>query len=115
MVAYRIKAPAAFGRLRVETTAADTPSSRVWPAAFGRLRVETKSTVSEVNLTRQPPSGGCVLKLGYELKAMPDGSPAAFGRLRVETKSYPVHLRHTDPAAFGRLRVETDFPSFSAS
>ena len=33
--------PAAFGRLRVETSALFFPSNKYLPAAFGRLRVET--------------------------------------------------------------------------
>ena len=57
--------PAAFGRLRVETSHGFSKSSGVGPAAFGRLRVETQSSADNGVLLSQP---------------------AAFGRLRVETK-----------------------------
>ena len=33
------------------------------PAAFGRLRVETFNLVMSIMIAPQPPSGGCVLKL----------------------------------------------------
>ena len=33
------------------------------PAAFGRLCVETRKPTTTTVPTRQPPSGGCVLKL----------------------------------------------------
>ena len=61
---------------------------------------------------RQPPSGGCVLKLRTALLLLPIGQPAAFGRLRVETNHFlNKGLTHA-PAAFGRLRVETVTFSF---
>ena len=57
--------PAAFGRLCVETNAWTAPTKTRQPAAFGRLCVETfiASWLLTVS-TPQPPSGGCVLKLG---------------------------------------------------
>ena len=60
---------------------------------------------------RQPPSGGCVLKLSFDLFSSPDFPAAAFGRLCVET-SYVTTVRtnQMDAAAFGRLCVET--PSY---
>ena len=62
--------PAAFGRLRVETSAPAARWSYVRPAAFGRLRVETPLTVTiALPLSAQPPSGGCVLKLLRYLRA----------------------------------------------
>jgi len=57
------EAPAAFGRLCVETSHALYVSSAFGPAAFGRLCVETNcSVLIPLNLATQPPSGGCVLK-----------------------------------------------------
>ena len=78
------------------------------PAAFRRLCVETADyNKSPGNAHAQPPSGGCVLKLGYELKAMPDGTPAAFRRLCVETMPPAGQVSAAAPAAFRRLCVET--------
>ena len=57
------EAPAAFGRLRVETMQEKYLMINKMPAAFGRLRVETRY--------------GDYLCRQYQ--------PAAFGRLRVET------------------------------
>ena len=55
----------------------------------------------------QPPSGGCVLKLGLALGGGLVVHPAAFGRLCVETRCDSVPERAKRPAAFGRLCVET--------
>ena len=56
------------------------------PAAFGRLRVETSIIVKSVPLPMvQPPSGGCVLKQSVWVVFEGSVVPAAFGRLRVET------------------------------
>ena len=56
--------PAAFGRLCVETVSACSAPKPPKPAAFGRLCVETPEFKKEMWLqARQPPSGGCVLKL----------------------------------------------------
>ena len=56
------------------------------PAAFGRLCVETSD---RLNITGrpgiQPPSGGCVLKLNLRSLIAFASAPAAFGRLCVET------------------------------
>ncbi|SUA36997.1 Uncharacterised protein [Neisseria mucosa] len=57
--------PAAFGRLCVETKPWIFANIFIIPAAFGRLCVETILHKSlRKNDTCQPPSGGCVLKLG---------------------------------------------------
>ena len=56
-------APAAFGRLCVETNSSTFTTSPPPPAAFGRLCVETKPDKLFGGLDSQPPSGGCVLKL----------------------------------------------------
>ena len=48
-----------------------------------------------------------MLKLGYELKAMPDGTAAAFRRLCVETMPPTQNKTSKRPAAFRRLCVET--------
>ena len=62
---------------------------------------------SNIETKRQPPSGGCVLKLtlieGFKWLKY----PAAFGRLCVETKKLNIYCRIPCPAAFGRLCVET--------
>ena len=57
--------PAAFGRLRVETVITPFATVQIAPAAFGRLRVETTMGMPFGAVMIQPPSGGCVLKLGY--------------------------------------------------
>ena len=62
-VALLVAVPAAFGRLCVETSAALSAYSRSLPAAFGRLCVETPVPLRPFRIARQPPSGGCVLKL----------------------------------------------------
>ena len=56
-------APAAFGRLCVETGISDLQDDFQHPAAFGRLCVETTLLQCRMLTARnQPPSGGCVLK-----------------------------------------------------
>ena len=77
------------------------------PAAFGRLCVETLSISSFTNNLPQPPSGGCVLKPSGFLSGFPSGFPAAFGRLCVETGGQGGTSGSGGPAAFGRLCVET--------
>ena len=58
-----IQDPAAFGRLCVETRCCRMGRRSFRPAAFGRLCVETRLYPKHTNRhTRQPPSGGCVLK-----------------------------------------------------
>ena len=54
------------------------------PAAFGRLCVETLHHLPTIAYEVQPPSGGCVLKL-HRYPAQSGQPPAAFGRLCVET------------------------------
>ena len=47
------------------------------PAAFGRLCVETYKLISiEGYGTTQPPSGGCVLKPEFEIKPTRVGNPS---------------------------------------
>ena len=59
---------AAFGRLCVETKDLKELGNNLKAAAFGRLCVETMlDDIFETNHRRQPPSGGCVLKL-YRLR-----------------------------------------------
>ena len=79
------EAPAAFGRLRVETRTMSARLKSRCPAAFGRLRVETIMVLFRTDV----------------------GKPAAFGRLRVETMPCVLLWLCCLPAAFGRLRVET--------
>ena len=78
-------APAAFGRLCVETRDWRRVSIRRRPAAFGRLCVETR---------------GQAARYGAWM-------PAAFGRLCVETLGMVKPITLAVPAAFGRLCVET--------
>ena len=79
---------AAFGRLCVET---NTPKSMPLAdnaAAFGRLCVETQlGEGNKLNIPRQPPSGGCVLKHHKMAGECMAQNAAAFGRLCVETAS----------------------------
>ena len=60
----QLMAPAAFGRLCVETTfRKQTETVKLAPAAFGRLCVETVLFAGAgCTGVGQPPSGGCVLK-----------------------------------------------------
>ena len=80
------------------------------PAAFGRLCVETVllRLAGVARVFHQPPSGGCVLKLRQRRIKVNRLGPAAFGRLCVETFAAPVRAEvGLPPAAFGRLCVET--------
>ena len=99
------------------------------PAAFRRLCVETDRRYKPGRTKRQPPSGGCVLKLIWNMGFLsftyqppsggcvlkPDGhvarpwrvSPAAFRRLCVETALWAKLDALDGPAAFRRLCVET--------
>ena len=56
---------------------------------------------------KQPPSGGCVLKLAESVSKGMENDAAAFGRLCVETLSSCWRRNHDRAAAFGRLCVET--------
>ena len=56
---------------------------------------------------RQPPSGGCVLKLHVPLNITSEKKAAAFGRLCVETAACELKNNNDVAAAFGRLCVET--------
>ena len=137
----RFPAPAAFGRLCVETQYPVCAETGTQPAAFGRLCVETASKPPNHVSHNQPPSGGCVLKRFFCIKNNQYNNPAAFGRLCVETLStikrnagdctqppsggcvlkpavFGVRPAARGPAAFGRLCVETEVvekPSASKS
>ena len=82
MVVY---SPAAFRRLCVETQTMQNLSQMLDPAAFRRLCVETFLENGFECKEFQPPSGGCVLKLGSNLFSCGIFLPAAFRRLCVET------------------------------
>ena len=56
--------PAAFRRLCVETIVSFSKPWTTVPAAFRRLCVETIRALVCSLIFAQPPSGGCVLKLG---------------------------------------------------
>ena len=99
--------PAAFGRLCVETKKQSSCFEGLNPAAFGRLCVETIDVGLKLNVKNQPPSGGCVLKLGLFSTFGHLALPAAFGRLCVETLLKLYGRNCQKPAAFGRLCVET--------
>ena len=58
------------------------------PAAFGRLCVETEQEDKLLDVVNQPPSGGCVLKHKAARIGKSRCLPAAFGRLCVET--FPI-------------------------
>ena len=78
------------------------------PAAFGRLCVETYAILSKWYPNKdQPPSGGCVLKPIKQNVIFTLCQPAAFGRLCVETNYIALKSYLVGPAAFGRLCVET--------
>ena len=131
--------PAAFRRLCVETGRDVLRAWKLRPAAFRRLCVETSWKNGCVPMSHdQPPSGGCVLKLGkyeitFELVNQPPSGgcvlkhsvihrrcfwpiPAAFRRLCVETR---LKLNRRNPygvpAAFRRLCVETTSHKKSAA
>ena len=63
-----------------------------------------KQAVAEVMavVEIQPPSGGCVLKLGVVFSGLFGASPAAFGRLCVETAYLSMA---TYPRVTSRLRA----------
>ena len=77
------------------------------PAAFGRLCVETVTEPYTPAGSDQPPSGGCVLKQNIQGTISRRIKPAAFGRLCVETSTISTAPVGRIPAAFGRLCVET--------
>ena len=103
----RQTAPAAFGRLCVETPLNFFAIVNNFPAAFGRLCVETASRRIPAHCVYQPPSGGCVLKPFWVINHSSFSSPAAFGRLCVETLWTSLRCLPSRSAAFGRLCVET--------
>ena len=63
--------PAAFGRLCVEIGVELASESSHHPAAFGRLCVEILALPRVGGWLRQPPSGGCVLKLAPDSFSLP--------------------------------------------
>ena len=80
MVKMNLQQTAAFRRLCVET------SVKVWSyaictaAAFRRLCVETLRLIGLIQQSSQPPSGGCVLKLGKSLHDLwPERQPPSGG------------------------------------
>ena len=110
--------------------AAQQRSSRSYAAAFGRLCVETSTeTLGGGARKRQPPSGGCVLKLGYEnglrffFRQPPSGGCVLKQSVVTESFSPPPQppsggcvlkpamaaaaKASSVAAAFGRLCVET--------
>ena len=99
---------ATFGWLCVETSFAAKKSSSVSAATFGWLCVETRqSRNSWRTVRRQPPSGGCVLKLillGFYKHQV---QAATFGWLCVETAWHGNHFADDVAATFGWLCVET--------
>ena len=81
------------------------------PAAFRRLCVETHPIHDAPMVGAQPPSGGCVLKLGIHHSGEHFTQPAAFRRLCVETEAIAENANNLNvPAAFRRLCVETSWP-----
>ena len=64
-------------------------------------------TLCASSRARQPPSGGCVLKLDIDRLDTGFSLPAAFRRLCVETENDGEHVVVLPPAAFRRLCVET--------
>ena len=122
--------PAAFGRLCVETAELTEFNGEKVPAAFGRLCVETPNQTRRSSAYPQPPSGGCVLKLGLHgiklaihlaqppsggcvlkpltdcLDFRPNIQPPSGGCVLKPFFCFVI-LFITKPAAFGRLCVET--------
>ena len=77
-------------------------------ATFGWLCVETIRFVQCWRVYRQPPSGGCVLKLSTPLILAPKYCAATFGWLCVETFFDLSNCKKIEKAAtFGWLCVET--------
>ena len=78
------------------------------PAAFGRLCVETYRQHGGGRNRNQPPSGGCVLKpSGTRIPANGSGQPPSGGCV-LKQSVWVVFEGSVVPAAFGRLCVETD-------
>ena len=100
---------AAFGRLCVETLIEYSQLPIHCAAAFGRLCVETCRESCLRFRRRQPPSGGCVLKLRPVVCLNSCACAAAFGRLCVETLKSVILSIPVAAAAFGRLCVETSY------
>ena len=125
----RWQKPAAFRRLCVETSMAHWRSYELGPAAFRRLCVETKLWLWSCFGSRQPPSGGCVLKrmmslLPNRLKSQPpsggcvlkppkraetpqSGCQPPSGGCVLKPELLGVLASGCIPAAFRRLCVET--------
>ena len=102
------EAPAAFGRLCVETVFRWwlLGSAIIQPPSGGCV-LKPSRHIGKNRRMSQPPSGGCVLKpICSTFKNMPQ-EPAAFGRLCVETLHALSPAPAGSPAAFGRLCVET--------
>ena len=77
-------------------------------AAFGRLCVETiESTVILILSIRQPPSGGCVLKLIYQIWRLKVVQQPPSGGCVLKQGSVTFNALMELAAAFGRLCVET--------
>ena len=101
-------AAAAFGRLCVETPLITTWQRCPVAAAFGRLCVETPHNRALPPTRRQPPSGGCVLKLRYRIRRrIQRTQPPSGGCVLKQYAVQPILIFRQGAAAFGRLCVET--------
>ena len=77
-------------------------------AAFGRLCVETKVALSAVyDELKQPPSGGCVLKLLITLPLNLGNKQPPSGGCVLKPPAWGATAAMMAAAAFGRLCVET--------
>ena len=76
--------------------------ARAFPAAFRRLRVETIVLMSSGEKPSQPPSGGCVLKLGC-IPARPHrhGQPPSGGCVLKLSIVLPIPKRFSQPPSGG--------------
>ena len=102
------EAPAAFGRLCVETKFWEDNWWSRFPAAFGRLCVETFQAAFRGCLNVQPPSGGCVLKRGLAPLIYLWICQPPSGGCVLKLGLMQCRKAKSLPAAFGRLCVETN-------
>ena len=90
--------PAAFRRLCVETGFGITRIHLSRPAAFRRLCVETMQITHFCSFSRQPPSGGCVLKPMNHRQAGPPIHQPPSGGCVLKQSSFTFFRRKKGPS-----------------
>ena len=108
-------APAAFGRLRVETGLPILSHAKMFQPPSGGCVLKLYLSPETGDIGHQPPSGGCVLKHSTIRQGWKHyhSQPPSGGCVLKQFLAFAVG-NEFNPAAFGRLRVETPKPPINS-